>query len=73
MLRLGMLLVTVTVLSGCSTSFSDLGGTNRGVCDSLENPMVNHAGSLVELQKRTPDLVLRTGATLIQAYRAGCD
>jgi len=65
--------MTVTALSGCSTSFSDLGGTNRGVCDSLENPMVNHAGSLVELQKNTPDRVIQTGATLVSAYRGACD
>lgn len=73
MLRLGMLLVTVTALSGCLTTFSNPVGTNRGACDSLENPLVDHTKALVGEQENTPELVLRTGATLVQAYRARCD
>ena len=71
MLRLGLLLVTVMALSGCWTTFS-LPAT-EGVCDSLENPLVDHTKALVGEQKNTPELVLRTGATLVQAYRAACD
>ena len=76
MLRLGMLLLTVTVLSGCLTTFSGLGTRipeTNAVCDGLENPLVDHAKAMVTEQEETPELVLRTGATLIQAYRAGCD
>lgn len=71
MLRLGMLLVTLMALSGCWTT--SLSPVSSPICDGLENPLVAHTQALVDLQKETPELVLRTGATLVQAYRAGCD
>jgi hypothetical protein len=63
--------VTVMALSGCLTTFSV--PVSSPVCDGLENPLVDHTKAMVGEQKNTPDLVLRTGATLVQAYRAACD
>lgn len=71
MLRLGMPLVTLMALSGCWTT--SLVPVSSPICDGLENPLVDHVRAMVDLQKETPELVLRTGATLVQAYRAGCD
>jgi hypothetical protein len=70
MLRSGMLLLLVMSLSGCWTTFSL--PVSSPVCEGLENPLVDHTKALVGTQKETPELVLRTGATLVQAYRAAC-